>query len=112
LAFAILTIFAGLICLLMIPRRQRANPRSEIEKALIAGEFVPYYQPIIDIRSGRVLGAEVLVRWRKPDGTIIGPGAFIPLMESSGLVVDLTRSLMRHACAEVGATIEARPEMY
>jgi EAL domain-containing protein (putative c-di-GMP-specific phosphodiesterase class I) len=112
LAFAILTIFAGLICLLMIPRRQRANPRSEIEKALIAGEFVPYYQPIIDIRSGRVLGAEVLVRWRKPDGTIIGPGAFIPLMESSGLVVDLTRALMRHACAEVGATIEARPEMY
>ena len=112
LAFAILTIFAGLICLLMIPRRQRANPRSEMEKALIAGEFVPYYQPIIDIRSGRVLGAEVLVRWRKPDGTIIGPGAFMPFMQSSGLLVDLTRALLRHAGAEVGATIEARPEMY
>ena len=52
---------------------------AEIERALEAGEFVPYYQPIVDIRSGQLRGAEVLVRWRKPDGTLVLPGAFIPL---------------------------------
>jgi sensor c-di-GMP phosphodiesterase-like protein len=102
----------AVVCILAFPRRKRANPNSEMEKALIAGEFVPYYQPVIDITSGRILGAEVLVRWRKPDGTMVAPNAFIPLMESSGLIFDLTRSLMRQACTEVGATVEARPEMY
>ena len=67
------------------------NPIAEIEHALKAGEFVPYYQPIVDIRSGRLRGAEVLVRWRKPDGTLVLPGAFIPLAESSGLILDLDR---------------------
>ena len=70
-----------LLCALIIPLRHRHNPMSEIERALMAGEFVPYYQPIVDIKSGGLLGAEVLVRWRKPDGTIISPGAFIPLLE-------------------------------
>ena len=90
----------------------RHNPIAEIEAALIADEFIPYYQPIIDIKSGKLLGAEVLVRWRKSDGTIIAPGAFIPLVELSGLILDLTRSLMRQVCAEVGAAIGARPHMY
>ena len=53
----------------LIPRRTPGNPVTAIENALRAGEFVPYYQPIVDIRSGQLRGAEVLVRWRKPDGT-------------------------------------------
>ena len=69
---------------MLIPRRTPRNPVAEIEQALDAGEFVPYYQPIVDIRSGQLRGAEVLVRWRKPDGTLVLPGAFIPLMESGG----------------------------
>ncbi len=72
---------AILLCALFIPWRTRRNPIAEIEAALIADEFIPYYQPIIDIKNGKLLGAEVLVRWRKPDGTIIAPGAFIPLVE-------------------------------
>src|SRR6185503_20128951 len=63
----------------LIPRRDRDNPVDEIARALQAGEFVPYYQPIVDIRSGRLRGAEVLVRWRKPDGSIVPPASFIPL---------------------------------
>lgn len=91
---------------------RRHNSMPEIERALAAGEFIPYYQPIVDIVSGKVLGAEVLVRWKKPDGTIVAPGAFIPLVESSGLVLDLTRSLMRQVCDELGPTLQARPDMY
>lgn len=52
------------------------------------------------------------MRWRKRDGTIVSPGVFIPLVESSGLILDLTRSLMRQVCIELGAAIGARPQMY
>jgi sensor c-di-GMP phosphodiesterase-like protein len=60
---------------LLMPKRSRNNPVADLESALKAGEFVPYYQPIVDIRSGRLRGAEVLIRWRKPDGTIVSPAA-------------------------------------
>lgn len=103
---------ALLICAIVIPRRHRHNPIAAIEAALVADEFVPYYQPIIDMKSGKLLGAEVLVRWRKADGTIVSPGVFIPLVESSGFILDLTRSLMRQVCKEAGAAIGARPQMY
>jgi sensor c-di-GMP phosphodiesterase-like protein len=95
----------------LVPHRSPRNPVAEIERALDAGEFIPYYQPIVDIRSGQLRGAEVLVRWRKPDGTLVLPGSFIPLMESSDLIDDLTRSLMRKACTEVGAALGRRPDL-
>jgi sensor c-di-GMP phosphodiesterase-like protein len=95
----------------LIPRRAPRNPVAEIERALEAGEFIPYYQPIVDIRSGQLRGAEVLVRWRKPDGTLVLPGSFIPLMESSDLIDDLTRSLMRMVCTEVGPAFGRRPDL-
>ena len=95
----------------LIPRRAPRNPVAEIERALEAGEFIPYYQPIVDIRSGQLRGAEVLVRWRKPDGTLVLPGSFIPLMESSDLIDDLTRSLMRKVCTEVGPALGRRPDL-
>ena len=100
LAFAALTI-----------RRAPGNPVADIERALAAGEFVPYYQPIVDIRSGQLLGAEVLVRWRKPDGSLVLPGAFIPLAESSGLIREMTRDLMRRVCVEAGSAIGCRPAL-
>ena len=78
---------------------------------MAAGEFVPYYQPIVDIRSGQLRGAEVLVRWRKPDGSLVLPGSFIPLAESSGLIRDMTRDLMRRVCVEAGAAIGRRPAL-
>lgn len=101
-----------LLCAIFIPRRQRHNPVAEIEAALVADQFIPYYQPIIDLKTGKLCGAEVLVRWRRPDGTIIAPGTFIPLVESKGLILDLTRSLMRQVCQELGAIMSQRPGMY
>ena len=112
IAAGVLVVCAILIYLVVIPARESSNSNSELGRALLAGEFVPFYQPIVDITSGRLLGAEVLVRWRKPDGTIVLPNAFIPMVESSGLILALTRSLMRQACEEVGPTLESRPEMY
>ncbi|MBV9955150.1 MAG: EAL domain-containing protein [Pseudolabrys sp.] len=96
---------------LLFPRRGGNNPIAELERALADGQFVPYYQPIVDIRSGQLRGAEVLVRWRKPDGTLVLPQSFIPLAESSGLIFELTKSLMKRVCAEAGTAIGRRPAL-
>lgn len=93
----------------LMASRRTGNPVTDLENALAAGEFVPYYQPVVDIRSGQLRGAEVLVRWRKPDGSLVLPGAFIPLAESSGLIRKMTRDLMRRVCTEAGVAIGRRP---
>jgi sensor c-di-GMP phosphodiesterase-like protein len=95
----------------LMPWRPKDNPVVELERALKAGEFIPYYQPIVDITSGRLRGAEVLIRWRKPDGTIVSPASFIPLAESSGLIVEMTRHLMRSARDELQTAYARRPQL-
>ncbi|MEX1083450.1 MAG: EAL domain-containing protein [Xanthobacteraceae bacterium] len=94
-----------------VPKRQRENPIAEIERALNAGEFVPYYQPVVDLVSGKLRGAEVLIRWRKPDGSTLSPAVFIPLAESSGIILDMTRALMRRVCQEIGPAYAERPHL-
>jgi sensor c-di-GMP phosphodiesterase-like protein len=96
---------------LMVPKSMPSNPVAELERALKAGELVPYYQPIVDIQTGKLRGAEVLVRWRKADGTLVLPGSFIPLAESSGLLRAMTFDLMRRVCVEAGAAIGQRPAL-
>lgn len=96
---------------ILTPRRRLGDPVAELERALQAGEFVPYYQPIVDIRSGQLRGAEVLVRWRKPDGTLVYPGSFIPLAESSGLIRAMTLDLMKRVCKEAGSALSLRPAL-
>lgn len=100
-----------LVFAFLVPRNDSNNPVADLKRALKAGELVPYYQPVVDIRSGQLRGAEVLVRWRKPDGTLVLPGAFIPLAESSGLILEMTRDLMRRVCVEAGPAIGLRPGM-
>ena len=111
IATGVLVMMLVAFALLMRRRTPDNNPVAEIKRALAAGEFVPYYQPIVDICTGQLRGAEVLVRWRKPDGTLVLPGTFIPLAESSGLIRDMTRDLMRRVCAEAGEAIGRRPAL-
>lgn len=92
--------------------RRRDDPVASMQRALRKGEFVPYYQPVIDLMNARIVGAEVLVRWRKADGTLVSPAHFIPLAESTGLIVELTRDLMRRVCVEAGEAIGQRPGFY
>jgi sensor c-di-GMP phosphodiesterase-like protein len=96
---------------LIAPARGRDHPVAEVERALKAGEFVPYFQPIINITTGRLRGAEVLVRWRKPDGSLVLPAAFIPLLEASGLIFEVMRALMRRARDDVAAAYADRPHL-
>ncbi|MBX9776096.1 MAG: EAL domain-containing protein [Xanthobacteraceae bacterium] len=100
-----------LVGALLLPRRER-HPFYDIERAIGAGELVPYYQPIVDLKSGAIVGAEVLVRWRKRDGSLVLPSTFVPLLEPTDLILDMTRSIMRQVGEEVGALLEYRANMY
>ena len=100
-----------LLCALLIAKRQSADPMADMAKAIRSDEFVPYYQPVVDLQTGRLLGAEVLVRWRRPDGTLVEPNAFVMLLESSGLVLEFTRKLMRRTRKELGDAVGRRPGM-
>lgn len=91
---------------------RRSGPVGEMSDAVERGEFIPYYQPVIDIREGRLLGCELLVRWRKPSGRIIPPGAFIALAEATGLAMDMTRSLMVQARRDLDGPFGDRPDLY
>jgi sensor c-di-GMP phosphodiesterase-like protein len=104
---------AAILTLVWFLSRRREIPdiAAEYSAALARGEFVPFYQPIIDIVSGKLIGAEVLVRWKKPDGSLVGPGAFIPVMEQNGLIADLSRHLMRQSVNDIGPAYGKRPNL-
>ncbi len=69
----------------------------ELHHALERNEMVLHYQPKIDIASGRVSGAEALVRWQHPQRGLLGPGAFIEVAEESGMIVPLGEWVLREA---------------
>jgi sensor c-di-GMP phosphodiesterase-like protein len=100
-----------LVFALLISRRDPTDPMADMARAIRDNEFLPYYQPLVDLQSGRLLGAEVLVRWRRPDGTFVEPNAFVLLLESSGLVLEFTRKLMRLVRKEIGEAVGRRPNM-
>ena len=72
----------------------------DLRKAIVNAEFELYYQPITDIKSGRISGFESLVRWHHPERGIVGPVEFIPVAEESSLIVPLGEWILRQACKE------------
>jgi diguanylate cyclase (GGDEF)-like protein len=75
--------------------RSREEMKEELRAAINAGQIVPFYQPIVDLRTGVMLGLEVLARWQHPDRGIIKPDVFIPLAEEMHLAGAITQLLMR-----------------
>ncbi|WP_169729904.1 putative bifunctional diguanylate cyclase/phosphodiesterase [Hydrogenovibrio kuenenii] len=73
----------------------------EMSQALKNGHFELYYQPKVDMRSNRILGAEALIRWIKPDGTLIPPIEFIPLAEENGFIVELGQWILEQGVKQL-----------
>jgi PAS domain S-box-containing protein len=71
----------------------------DLERALERDELVPHFQPYFEMKTGRVVGFEALIRWQHPSGELILPDRFIPLAERSGLITPLTGNLLRHVMA-------------
>lgn len=94
--FSLLMVFGAIAGTLGHWLQKRASsPRHELQRALDAGEFVPYLQPVVHGNSKRWAGVEVLMRWNHPVEGLVRPDLFIPLAEHSGLIVPMTRSLMQ-----------------
>ncbi len=77
------------------------DPVKELRSAILHDEIVPFYQPIIKLSDESISGCEMLVRWIKPDGTMVRPDLFIPLAESSALITVMTMRVMRRAIREL-----------
>ncbi len=74
---------------------------SELRRGLERGEVVPYFQPIVDLDGGQVIGFEVLARWLHPERGLLLPGQFLPIAEETGLIVDLGARILRDALAQL-----------
>ena len=81
--------------------RERLQLETELRRAVERGQLVVYYQPVIEIASGAIVGAEALVRWQHPMRGLVLPAAFIPVAEETGLIEPIGKLVMERACADV-----------
>jgi predicted signal transduction protein with EAL and GGDEF domain len=88
---------------------ERAALESELREAVEREQLTVAYQPLVELDTGRCVGAEALVRWHHRERGFIPPDVFIPVAEDSDLVVELGRSVLRHACADAARWVAALP---
>ena len=80
--------------------QDRLLMQMDLQRALERDEFFLVYQPVSNLRSGVVTGVEALVRWRRDGDGVVQPDTFIPLLEESGMIVDVGRWVLREACRQ------------
>ncbi|MDP2804319.1 MAG: EAL domain-containing protein [Gallionellaceae bacterium] len=83
-----------------IDAQEQLHLQGQLRNAVSQQQFLLHYQPQIDIGSGRMVGAEALVRWQHPELGLIPPGKFIPLAERSGLVIPMGEWVLHEACRQ------------
>ena len=79
----------------------KLDMEGNLRRALENGELVPYYQPKVNIATGRIVGAEALVRWRHPKIGVVSPNEFIPLAEETGLILPLGEQMLAQVCRQI-----------
>jgi sensor c-di-GMP phosphodiesterase-like protein len=92
--------------------RQQMSLRTALRVALRRKEFFLLYQPIVELRGGRCVGAEALIRWRRSNGDMALPGSFIPVAEETGLIHDITKRVMDIVTRDAAAVVAAHPDLH
>jgi diguanylate cyclase (GGDEF)-like protein len=86
---------------MMESARERLNIEGRMKRALENDEFLPFYQPLVEVRTRRLTGFEALVRWQPPGAPMIFPDRFIPVAEESDLIVDIGNLMIRQVCRQL-----------
>jgi diguanylate cyclase (GGDEF)-like protein/PAS domain S-box-containing protein len=76
---------------------------SRLREAVAKSQFVLHFQPQVDLRSRRIVGAEALVRWQTPERGIVSPAEFLPRAEKTGLILPINEWVLREACREAAS---------
>ena len=79
----------------------------DLRHSLVANELLLHYQPKVSLRSGRIVGAEALIRWMHPQHGMVPPAKFIPVAEETGLILDIGNWVIDEACRQVRAWMDA-----
>jgi diguanylate cyclase (GGDEF)-like protein/PAS domain S-box-containing protein len=81
----------------------RLDLESALRRAIDNEEFVLYFQPKVHIGSGRISGAEALIRWKRPGHGMVSPALFVPILEETGLIVRVGNWVLNEACRKIAA---------
>jgi diguanylate cyclase (GGDEF)-like protein len=87
----------------------RKDSAAELAAAIRNGEMLTVYQPLIEVSTGRPIGAEALVRWQQPSGALRGPDEFIALAEESGLITEIGKIVLNDACQQAAHWVSDAP---
>ena len=85
------------------PQRPSLNDQADIVAAMASGRLRPFYQPKVDLATGRIIGAEALARWQHDDGQILYPGQFLPTIRDLGLQGEFLMHMMETTLRDIGA---------
>ena len=80
---------------------ERINLEADLRFAVERGELAMYYQPLVSLKDGALVGFEALLRWRHPEKGFIPPVKFIPIAEDSGLIIPITKWILRDTCRQL-----------
>jgi sensor c-di-GMP phosphodiesterase-like protein len=98
--------------LIVLVAWRRMSPQSELRHAIKARRIAAVYQPLIDLATGRCVGAEALARWHRSDGAVVRPNAFIPLAEDKELISLITDQMIGHVIKDMGELLRRRRDFH
>lgn len=92
--------------------RSQISTKALIRVGLKRHEFFLVYQPVVELRGGQCVGAEALIRWRLPDGTLVRPDVFIPYAEESELIQEITKEVLRLVAQDTAHFLQEHPHLH